>query len=236
MARRREEELLRRVRQGRARRQEADRRGAERQVASGRRHRQGGYACDPPGFHRRLDEWSDAPQRMDNFVRGVRLVSLACGYVAAALIALGVVIVCEMVFVRFVLNENTIWQTDFVTYSLVAATFIGSPYVLMTRGHVNVDVLPLYLEPAPALLARARLDAAGDGVLHRHAGAHLAILARGVGPAVALEHDVAGAAVDSLCVDADRAGDPHAAISRRARVPGHRTRAAVRHRTKGRRA
>ncbi len=61
------------------------------------------------------------------------------------LIALGVVIVCQMVFVRFVLNDNTIWQTDFVTYSLVAATFIGSPFVLMTRGHVNVDVLPLYL-------------------------------------------------------------------------------------------
>src|SRR5439155_12870008 len=50
-----------------------------------------------------------------------------------------------MVFVRFVLNENTSWQTDFVTYSLVAATFIGSPYVLLTRGHVNVDVLPHYL-------------------------------------------------------------------------------------------
>ena len=50
-----------------------------------------------------------------------------------------------MVFVRYVLNQNTIWQTDFVTYSLVAATFIGSPYVLLTRGHVNVDVLPLYL-------------------------------------------------------------------------------------------
>ena len=50
-----------------------------------------------------------------------------------------------MVFVRYVLNQNTIWQTDFVTYSLIAATFIGSPYVLLTRGHVNVDVLPLYL-------------------------------------------------------------------------------------------
>ena len=50
-----------------------------------------------------------------------------------------------MVFIRYVLNQNTIWQTDFVTWSLVAATFIGSPYVLLTRGHVNVDVLPLYL-------------------------------------------------------------------------------------------
>jgi TRAP-type C4-dicarboxylate transport system permease small subunit len=82
---------------------------------------------------------------MGYFVRTVRLVSRLCGYFAAGLIALGVVVVCEMVFVRFVLNENTIWQTDFVTYSLVAATFVGSPYVLLTRGHVNVDVLPHYL-------------------------------------------------------------------------------------------
>jgi TRAP-type C4-dicarboxylate transport system permease small subunit len=72
-------------------------------------------------------------------------VSQLCGVVAAGLIALGVIVVCEMVFVRYVLNQNTIWQTDFVTWSLVAATFVGSPYLLLTRGHVNVDVLPLYL-------------------------------------------------------------------------------------------
>jgi TRAP-type C4-dicarboxylate transport system permease small subunit len=82
---------------------------------------------------------------MESFVRAVRFVSTLCGYVAAALIGCGVIVVCEMVFVRYVLNQNTIWQTDFVTYSLVAATFIGSPYVLMTRGHVNVDVLPHYM-------------------------------------------------------------------------------------------
>jgi len=52
-----------------------------------------------------------------------------------------------MVFIRYVLNQNTIWQTDFVTWSLVAATFIGSPYLLLTRGHVNVEVLPIYLGP-----------------------------------------------------------------------------------------
>jgi len=70
-----------------------------------------------------------------------------CGYFAAGLIALGVLVVCHMVIVRYGFNQDTIWQTDFVTYSLVAATFIGSPYVLMTRGHVNVDVLPHYLGP-----------------------------------------------------------------------------------------
>lgn len=82
---------------------------------------------------------------MEGFIRAVRLLSLACGIVAAALTAAAVVVVCQMVFVRYVLNETTIWQTDFVTYSLVAATFIGAPYVLLTKGHVNVDVLPLYV-------------------------------------------------------------------------------------------
>src|SRR5713101_3621751 len=82
---------------------------------------------------------------MDRFIRGITLLSQICGVFAAGLIAASVVIVCEMVFIRYVLNENTIWQTDFVTFSLVAATFIGSPYLLLNGGHVNVDVLPLYL-------------------------------------------------------------------------------------------
>ena len=86
---------------------------------------------------------------MDQFLRTVRFLSLFCGYVTAALIGAGVLVVCQMVFLRYILNQDTIWQTDFVTYSLVAATFIGSPYVLMTRGHVNVDVLPHYLGPRP---------------------------------------------------------------------------------------
>jgi TRAP-type C4-dicarboxylate transport system permease small subunit len=73
---------------------------------------------------------------MEAFVRGVRLLSNACGVVAALLIGAGVVVVCEMVLVRYAFNETTIWQTDFVTYCLTAATFVGSPYVLMIRGFV----------------------------------------------------------------------------------------------------
>ncbi len=82
---------------------------------------------------------------MDSFIRGITLISRACGVFAAGLIAASVVVVCEMVIVRYVLNQTTIWQTDFVTYSLVGATFIGAPYLLLSRGHVNVDVLPHYL-------------------------------------------------------------------------------------------
>jgi TRAP-type C4-dicarboxylate transport system permease small subunit len=84
---------------------------------------------------------------VDRFVRAVRALSLAAGIAAAGLIAISVIVVCEMVFVRYVLGQTTIWQTDFVIYCLVAATFVGSSYVLMTRGHVNVDVLPHYAGP-----------------------------------------------------------------------------------------
>jgi TRAP-type C4-dicarboxylate transport system permease small subunit len=83
----------------------------------------------------------------DRLTRAVRALSLFCGYVAAGLVAFAVVVVCQMVFVRFVLNQSTIWQTDLITYCITAATFIGSPYVLLTRGHVNVNVLPLHLSP-----------------------------------------------------------------------------------------
>ena len=83
----------------------------------------------------------------DRFVKAVRKLSFAAGMVAAGLIAVSVIVVCEMVFVRYVLGQTTIWQTDFTTYSLVAATFLGSPFVLTTRGHVNVDVLPHYAGP-----------------------------------------------------------------------------------------
>ncbi len=82
---------------------------------------------------------------MERYVRTITLISRLMGFVAAGLIAAGVLVVCHMVFVRYVLNQNTIWQTDFTTYCLIGATFIGSPYVLLSRGHVNVDVLPHYL-------------------------------------------------------------------------------------------
>ena len=97
---------------------------------------------------------------MQGYVRAMRMISQLCGFVAAGLIAAGVVVVCEMVILRYVFGESTIWQTDFTTYCLIGATFVGSPYVLMTRGHVNVDILPHYMGPK----ARRRLAFASSFV------------------------------------------------------------------------
>ena len=82
---------------------------------------------------------------MDGFIRAVTFVSRAFGVVGALLIGFAVIVICDMVIERYLLGHTTIWQIDVVTYSIVGATFIGSPYVLMTRGHVNVDVLPHYM-------------------------------------------------------------------------------------------
>lgn len=95
---------------------------------------------------------------MDTFILAVRTLSRLCGVVAAIMMGASVVVVTHMVVMRYFLNESTVWQTDFVTYVLVAATFIGCPYVLMRRGHVNVDLLPLFL-PHRARLGLAFLAA-----------------------------------------------------------------------------
>lgn len=84
---------------------------------------------------------------LDAYLGVVGWLSRASGVVAAGLIALGVLVVCDVVIERYIFNRTTIWQIDVVTYCIVSATFVGSAYVLMTRGHVNVDVLPLHLAP-----------------------------------------------------------------------------------------
>jgi TRAP-type C4-dicarboxylate transport system permease small subunit len=84
---------------------------------------------------------------MDLFIAVVRRISTYCGIVAVLLVGSAVLVVCQMVVLRYFLGASTIWQTEYVTYSLVAATFIGGPYVALVKGHVNVDLVPLAVGP-----------------------------------------------------------------------------------------
>ncbi|MDX1653795.1 MAG: TRAP transporter small permease [Candidatus Competibacteraceae bacterium] len=97
---------------------------------------------------------------MDSFINTIKTLSRIFGVIAVVLLASGILVVCQQVWIRYVLGASTVWQTDFVTYSIVAATFIGSPYVLLQRGHVNVDLLPLYL-PHKARVVLALLASVG---------------------------------------------------------------------------
>ena len=87
-------------------------------------------------------------QTGDNrFLKAVAALSTLAGWMSAAMIVAAVVITCQMIFVRFVLNGSTIWQTEAIIYLVVSATLIGLAYVQRLRGHVNVDLLPLLLSP-----------------------------------------------------------------------------------------
>jgi len=94
------------------------------------------------------------------WVAAVHALSRLFGILAAGLILLSILVVCQMVFVRAVLGQSSIWQTEFVTYAVAGATFIGAPYILLTRGHVRVDLVPLMLGGP----ARRVLHLAGSAV------------------------------------------------------------------------
>ncbi|MBY5924655.1 MULTISPECIES: TRAP transporter small permease [unclassified Halomonas] len=76
------------------------------------------------------------------FCRGMDRLSIAFAVVAAAALLLGVLAVCHMIFVRYLLGESTTWQTEFAIFSITGAMLLGSPYVLLTGGQVAVTVLP----------------------------------------------------------------------------------------------
>lgn len=78
-------------------------------------------------------------------LRAADTLSTLCGWIAAGMIVISVLITCQMIFVRGVLNHSTIWQTEAVVYLMVTATLLGLPYVQRLRGHVSVDLLPLAL-------------------------------------------------------------------------------------------
>ncbi|MBB94163.1 MAG: C4-dicarboxylate ABC transporter substrate-binding protein [Rhodobacteraceae bacterium] len=81
------------------------------------------------------------------FLRLVAALSTLAGWCSAAMIVASVAITCQMIWIRFVLNGSTIWQTEAVIYLMIAATLIGLSYVQRLRGHVNVDLLPLTFGP-----------------------------------------------------------------------------------------
>ena len=84
---------------------------------------------------------------MTAVARAVEALTRLCGWLAVLCLIAACVVVCQMVFSRYVLEASTIWQTEFVLYSVVAATLLGSPFVLKTGGHVGVELLSQVLSP-----------------------------------------------------------------------------------------
>lgn len=80
---------------------------------------------------------------VDAYVRAVGGLSRALAVFATLLIIAAMLVVCQMILMRYVFRMATIWQTDFVVFSATAAMFLGAPYVLLKGGHVGVDVVEM---------------------------------------------------------------------------------------------
>ncbi len=77
------------------------------------------------------------------YVTAVGNASRGLAIVATALVITSMLVICQMIAMRYVLRQPTIWQTDFVVFSATAAMFLGAPYVLLRGGHVGVDVVEM---------------------------------------------------------------------------------------------
>ncbi|TWG97946.1 TRAP-type C4-dicarboxylate transport system permease small subunit [Mesorhizobium sp. J18] len=94
---------------------------------------------------------------IETYIRSVSNLSRALAIIATFLLALAMLVICEMIFVRYILRQATIWQTDFVVFAATTSIFLGAPYVLLKKGHIGVDVIEHLVGEA----TRRRLRLAG---------------------------------------------------------------------------
>ncbi|MEL6119401.1 MAG: TRAP transporter small permease [Pseudomonadota bacterium] len=113
-----------------------------------------------------MDTATNAPPRpARGMLNTIGWVSEISGWLAAAMILGAVMLTCQMIFVRFVLNASTVWQTEVVVYLMVGATLLGLAFVQKHKGHVNVDLLPLWLGPKSARILSIVTQVAALGVI-----------------------------------------------------------------------
>lgn len=114
---------------------------------------------------------------MERLIRTINRLSILCGVLAVALIAVSILIVCQMVVLRYGFSASTSWQTDVVTFALVAATMLGCPYLLLIGGHVNVDLVinTLSVKNQRSFKIISRMIVMMVGIAFAWTGAHLTL-------------------------------------------------------------
>lgn len=83
--------------------------------------------------------------------------------IAGVLMCLLTVLVCLDVGVRYFRLFAMPWSLEVAEYSLLVVTFFGAPWVLVTGGHISIDIVVDRL--APDARRRMRLISYGLGAL-----------------------------------------------------------------------
>ena len=90
---------------------------------------------------------------MSALVRFITALSRFFAGVAMALMALILVLVCEMAVMEYGFDLPPAWPPEIVSYLMMGVTFLGAPYVFAAGGHIAVD---LFAGPQDPLSSRLR--------------------------------------------------------------------------------
>ncbi len=71
-------------------------------------------------------------------------ISTACAVAAALMLVASILVITWMVTYRALGYQNS-WELETSIDLMVAAVFLGSPYTLMTKGHVGMELLEAVL-------------------------------------------------------------------------------------------
>ncbi len=79
--------------------------------------------------------------------RVINTLSNIAGYLSALAIVIATLAITEGVLVRYIFRVPTIWQVELAVYMLMCATFLGSPWVLKEKGHINIQLITSRFSP-----------------------------------------------------------------------------------------
>lgn len=83
---------------------------------------------------------------------------LALAAIAGAVLLFLLLAVCFATVSRALFNEPFSFLIDYAAYSLLYIAFLGSPWLLSKRGHINIDMVVNALTPKVKRIWQAILD------------------------------------------------------------------------------
>ena len=86
--------------------------------------------------------------------RAVRILCGGAAALAAALVLADLCLIGAAVFARYALNAPILWSDELVGLSLIAVVMLAAPQVLLSGGHVGVDILTSRLQGRARLISR----------------------------------------------------------------------------------
>jgi len=82
---------------------------------------------------------------MAGFIRLLTALANFCGLIAVMMVIAVMLLLCQYVLQNYVFGQPTTWQNEISTYLMISIAVIGAPYVLLTRGHICINVVPEHL-------------------------------------------------------------------------------------------